>query len=172
LTAALASFNLAHVKAALIAGTTALLLVGAMLILEYFTANISPGPLLIDGALTEAQQEALTLTLDLVKLLMNWAIGIIAASAFFLKLTLEQGTAIHDIDLFLVCGVILLSVASLFLGHLVMDHSAQMLSLEQFPLTSARVRTFARYQYLAELAAIALFGFAIFQFFWKRRSKV
>jgi hypothetical protein len=147
------------------------LLVAGMVVLEDTTANISAGVYLREGKLKDAQKESLTVMLDLVKLLMSWAVAVIGASGFFLKLTVEKDVPIRKLDLALVFCIILLSVISLFLGHLVVDHSAQILALDQFPLTNDRVRTFGRYQYLAGLGSIALFGLHVFQFFWARTSR-
>ena len=139
-----------------------------MIVLEHYTANIPPGLYLSDGKLTNTQKESLTVMLDLVKLLMNWAVAVIGAAGFFLKLTVEKNVPVHKRDMVLVSCIILMSVASLFLGHLVIDKCAQMLALDQFPVNSPPVRTLARFQYLVGLGAITLFGFHVFQFFWLR----
>ena len=56
----------------------------------------------------------------------------------------------------------------LFFGHLVIDKSAELLSLDQYPVNNEIIRSLGRYQYLTGLGAIGLFGFHVFQFFLAR----
>jgi hypothetical protein len=145
----------------------AMLVIG-MLVLETHTANVAPGLALIDGKLSDARKESIAEMLSLVTLLMNWAVALIGACAFFLKFTFEDKRKIGKLDIGIIFFVIILSVASLFLGHLVIDQSSLILSLDQFPVNNARLRMLARYQYLVGLGSIAVFGFFIFQFYWPR----
>jgi hypothetical protein len=142
----------------------------AMLLFERSMANVDPGQYLRGGALSDAQQASLTTTLDLVTQLMNWSVAVIGATGFFLRLTIEKTVAVRRRDLLVVFAIIVLAVLSLFLGHLVIDHVAQALSLDQFPVHSEKVRTLGRYQYYAGLGSIALFGIHVFQFFWTRTN--
>jgi hypothetical protein len=146
------------------------MLVAGMIVLEEHTANVTPGLALDEGKLTEAQKESITEMLALVTLLMNWAVAVIGASGFFLKFSVEKSVGASRFDVGLVFCVILLSVASLFLGHLVIDQSSLILSLDQFPVNNERLRLLVRYQYLVGLGSIALFGFFVFQFYWPRAS--
>jgi hypothetical protein len=56
----------------------------------------------------------------------------------------------------------------LFFGHLMMDKTAEILSLDLDPTKSELIRRIGRFQYISGLGAIALFGFHVFQFFWAR----
>jgi hypothetical protein len=159
-----------HAKATAAAGLVLLGLVSLMLWFENRVSVNSPGVLLDGGALSEAQKQALTAMLDLVKLLTNWTIAVIGATGFFLKANVDKNLPITTFDLLLTFVIILLAILSLFLGHLVIDRTAEVLSLYQFPLNDARVRSLGRYQYLLGLAAISVFGLHIFQFFWARRT--
>lgn len=159
-----------YAKATSLAGTAIVVLVVAMVVFESRVSYVAPGIDLKDGKLTQAQSQSLAAALDLVKLLMNWALAVIGATGFFLKLNVEKDIPILKRDLVLAFVIILLSVGSLFLGHLVIDKSAEILALEQFPLNNEPLRRLGRYQYLAGLGAIALFGFHVFQFFWARAS--
>lgn len=150
-----------------------LVLVGLVSLMLWFETRVSvnsPGVLLEGGALSEAQKQALTAMLDLVKLLTNWTIAVVGATGFFLKANVDKNLPITTFDLLLTFVIILLAVLSLFLGHLVLDRTAEVLSLFQFPLNDARVRSLGRYQYLLGLGAISVFGLHIFQFFWARRT--
>lgn len=142
----------------------------AMIVFENAISGVTPGLYLKDGVLTEAQKQSLSAMLDLVKLLMNWAVAAIGAAAFFLKLGVEKNVPIRKRDLILTFCIILLSVISLFLGHLVIDKSSAILALDQSPVGNDRVRLLGRYQYLFCLSAIILFGFHTFQFFWARNE--
>lgn len=146
------------------------LVIYGMLLFERSMANVDPGPYLRGGTLSDAQQASLTTTLNLVTLLMNWAVAVIGATGFFLRLTVEKGLSIRRLNLLVIFAIIVSSVVSLFLGHLVIDHVALALSLDQFPVHSEKVRKLGRYQYYAGLCSIALFGFHIFQFFWTREN--
>jgi len=139
-----------------------------MIVFENRVSDVAAGLYLSDGKLTDAQKESLKVMLDLVTLLMNWAIAVIGATGFFLKLNVEKDIPIHMLDLILSFVIILLSIMSIFLGHLVIDKSAQILSLDQFPVNNEMVRRLGRFQYLTGLGAITLFGFHVFQFFWAR----
>src|SRR6266481_9234253 len=105
-------------QASSVAALAITLLVVGMVVFENRISEVAPGLYLKDGKLTETQKQSLTAMLDLVKLLMNWALGIIGATAFFLKLNAEKNVPIRMRDLILVFVIILLSVTSLFLGHL------------------------------------------------------
>lgn len=159
-----------HSRATLCAATVLVILIGGMLWIENLVSVNAPGVLLAEGALSEAQKQALTAMLDLVKLLTNWTIAVIGATGFFLKANVDKGLAITTFDLLLTFAIITLAILSLFLGHLVLDRTAEVLSAYQFPLNDPQVRSLGRYQYLLGLSAIAVFGLHIFQFFWARRT--
>jgi len=159
-----------HTKATITATSVLVVLVGLMLWIEARISVNNPGVLLPDGALSEAQKQSLTAMLDLVRLLTNWAIAVIGATGFFLKANIDKGLQIRTIDLLLTFAIITLAVLSLFLGHLVLDRTAEVLAVYQFPLNDARVRSLGRYQYLVGLSSISIFGLHIFQFFWARRT--
>lgn len=63
-----------------------------MLIFElHFQAG--SGSYLQDGKLSDTQATSIKVTLDLFQLLMTWALAIIGATGFFLKLNIEKGCA-------------------------------------------------------------------------------
>jgi hypothetical protein len=159
-----------HSRATILAGGVLFGLVAAMLWIESSHASLDAGVLLKDGVLSDAREQSLTATVDLVKLLTNWGIAVIAGTGFFLKANVDKGLSITSLDLILTFTIIVLAVMSLFLGHLVLDRIAQVLAVYQFPLNDARVRTLGRLQYLVGLGAITVFGLHIFQFFWARRT--
>lgn len=145
-----------------------LLILGAGMLLFELYSEPGAGPLLQNGKLTDAQAQAVKVMLDLLQLVMGWALAIIGATAFFLKLNIEKGFPLRQIDLFLSLAVIVASVLSLFFGHLAVNRTADLLAFEQFPVDNAGLRALGRYQYIAFFSAILLFGAHIFQFFWGR----
>jgi len=146
-------------------------MVVAMILYENAVAEANPNPYLSDGALSDAQAKSIDVRLDLAKILIAWAIAVIGATGFFLKLNVERGLPIRRIDLLISFAIVLLCVWSLFFGHLGIDKISQILALDQFPIRDRDVRQVLRHQYLAGLAAIGLFGFHLFQFFWARREE-
>jgi hypothetical protein len=153
-----------------IAGATLAIIVVAscMILFEYRVGNIGPGKYLEDGKLSDTSKASLQAMLDLLKLLMNWTIIVIGAAGFFLKLNVEKDIPLRRLDVILSFVVILLAVISLFFGHLVMDKTWEILSLDQDPTKSDLVRRIGRLQYITGLSAIVLFGLHVFQFFWTR----
>jgi hypothetical protein len=150
------------------AAILALIVLGVWMLFFELNSEIGAGRLLVNGQLSDAQSEATKVKLDLIQLLMNWALAIIGATAFFLKLHIEKGLALRQVDLFLSLSIILAAVLSLYFGHLAFDLTATLLALMQFPLANAGLKQLGRYQYLAFFAAVLLFGIHIFQFFWRR----
>ena len=158
-------YYLKGVGAALLA---IVVIVVMMIVYESHVANTSPGLYLEDGRLSDTQKEALRWMLDLVKLLISWAVAVIGATGFFLKLNTERNVPIRSLDLYFSFAIIIFAVISLFFGHLAMDKASELLSLDQYPLNNKILRSHGRFQYLTVLGATALFGFHVFQFFLAR----
>lgn len=159
-----------QIRPVLIGASAIIALTVAMIIIEQYTSTIAPAPYLKDGMLTETQKQSLAVMFDLIKLLMNLTIAVIGASAFFLRISVEKGILIRDRDLVLTFCIILLCILSLFLGHLVIHKSSEMLSLDQFPVSNETVRSLGRYQYVCALGAISIFGLHVLQFFYGRKA--
>ncbi|MFH1870707.1 MAG: hypothetical protein ABIK82_22900 [Pseudomonadota bacterium] len=157
-------------RALIFASISIVVIVLAMMAFENSLSGAVPAQYLKDGSLSETQKQSITITLDLVKLLMNWAVAVIGAAGFFLKISVEKGVPIRARDLVLTFCIMVLAVISLFLGHLVIDKSALLLSLDQFPVNSAVIRQLGRYQFIVGLSAISLFAFHVFQFVWARKT--
>ncbi len=136
--------SVTHNQAVTLAAVTLIALVSLMLWIESHVSINEPAVLLKDGVLSDAQEQALTAMLDLVKLLTNWTIAVIGATGFFLKANVDKGLSISTLDLVLTFVVITLAVLSLFLGHLVIDRTAETLSLYQFPLNDPKIRALGR----------------------------
>jgi len=152
-------------------GFFAIVLVAAgMIAFELNVSDLDAGIYLENGNLSDAQKESMSVMLELQTLLMNWSIVTIGAMGFFLKLNVEKNMRLRSLDLLLSFLVIILSVISLFFGHLVVDLSAELLSLDQFPVNDETIRNLGFYQYVTGLGAISLFGFHVFQFFSARIS--
>lgn len=160
--------NKSYLKATLGASLAIILAIIGLVVYENSVAGIGVGTYLENGTLTDTQTQSISITLDLIKTLMAWVAGVIGATAFFLKLNVEQKLSIHKTDLILSFTIIVISVVSLFFGHLAVDKIAASLSLDQYPMEDSQIRQIARLQYVVGLSAVALFGFHVFQFFWAR----
>lgn len=154
-------------RATALAGCVLLLLAVFMV---GFELNATPGVAIAlkAGQLADAQKEAIKVMLDLFQLLMSWAVALIGATAFFLKLHLEKSVELRQVDLYLSLAIICCCVLSLYFGHLAVNVTADLLGLFQFPLQDERLNTVGRCQYIAFFTAVMLFGLHIFQFFWIR----
>jgi hypothetical protein len=131
----------------------------------------NPNVYLEAGSLSDAQGKSIDVLLTLANTLIAWAIAVIGATGFFLKLNVERGLPVRRVDLLISFAIILLCVWSLFFGHLGIDKISHILALDQFPVRDRDVRQTLRFQYLSGLAAIGLFGFHVFQFFWARQEE-
>src|SRR5690242_9040419 len=112
----------------------ALVLLGVAMLFYELHWQAGPGKYLEGGTLSEAQKESIRVTLDLFQLLMTWALAVLGATGFFLKLNIEKGLRLRQIDLLLSLGIIIASVLSLYFGHLAVDRTAELLSLYQYPV--------------------------------------
>jgi hypothetical protein len=142
-----------------------------LILFEYFFATAMPGRALENGTLSNAQIKAIDTTMDLAKTFTTWAVAVIGATAFFLKLNFEKDVKITIIDLAYSSAIFLLCITSIAFWQIATDLTAQLLAAEQFPLESDRLHRLLRYEYVAGLAAICLFGVYVFHFFWARIRK-
>jgi|SRR5712671_268189 len=149
----------------------ALVLLGVLMLFYELHYQTSAGRYLEGGTLNDAQKESITVMLELFQLLMTWALAVIGATGFFLKLNVEKDLPLRQVDLFLSLGIVILAVLSLYFGHLGIDRTAELLSLSQYPVNNEGLHQIGRFQYLSFFAAVMLFGFHIFQFFWARVLK-
>ncbi len=125
----------------------------------------------LGGKLSDTQAESVHITLDLIQLIMTWTIAVIGASGFFLRLNIEKKNSLTQLDIVLTLAIIVVAVISLYFGHLAVDRTAGLLAVDQFPVGKAELRRLCQYQYLSFFAAVLLFGFHVFQFFWPVASK-
>jgi len=145
------------------------ILIAAALFAE-FQLDLSPGLALVDGKLSETQQKAIEIELDLCKTFIGWAIGVIGALAVLFKLNIEEKLKYSRADVIYASFIVVLGVVSIFFGHLGMDLSERALSSDLYPLTDPAVHWTLRLQYLAALIQIAFFGaFALRYFFHKAK---
>lgn len=143
-------------------------LAAALVVFELIFARVGIGPMLVGGSLTAAQAKSIDIVLDLSRLFMTWTIALIGGIAFFLKLNVEKGIPLRRLDLILAFAIILLSVLSVYFGHLALDSVAHVLAVSQSPLSSDVVRLSRVCQYMTALLAFGLFGVHVVQFYWPR----
>lgn len=150
-----------------VAFATALFAAGLVLF-ELFFAQALPGPALTDGALSAAQSKAIDTILDTAKTFTEWAVAVIGATAFFLKIGSDKDIKISRTDLAFASGIFLLCITSIAFWQMAMSLTADLLTVDQSPLTNDRWRRLFAYQYISGLAAICLFAVYVFQSFWMR----
>ncbi len=117
---------------------------------------------------SDSQAESLRLLQDLVKIFMNWSIGVIGATAFFFRLGIGNEIPLRRSDLAMFALTTLLAVGSLYFGHLVLDRSILILAVEQYPVQDSMVHDLRQYQYLTGLATIAMFAISVLNYFTRR----
>jgi hypothetical protein len=159
-----------HTKATIAAALVLALVALAMIVFEKQVSVDTPGILITNGVMSETQKQSLSAMLDLVKLMMNWALATVGAVGLLQKTYVEKGAPVNSLDLAFTFSIVIAAISSAFLGHLVIDRTAEVLALDQFPLNNPQVRLIGRAQYFFAMAAIGLFGLHMFQFFWARRA--
>ena len=149
----------------------ALILLGLLMLVYELYFQTSAGRYVEGGTLNDTQKESISVMLELFQLLMTWALAVIGATGFFLKLNVEKDLPLRQVNLSQSLGIVILAVLSLYFGHLGIDRTAELLSLSQYPVNNEGLHQIGRFQYLSFFSAVMLFGFHIFQFFWARVLK-
>ena len=133
---------------------------------ELALTTIGVGVALQDGALADNQSTAITLTVDLLKLLMNWTFAIMGGVGLFLKLRLETKIRLNAVDLALFFLTVLAAMSSLYFAQIDFDVMVRTLTLQQSPLGLA-LFTAVRWQFILLLVALLFFGSHLFQYCWR-----
>ena len=124
-------------------------------------------PKILEGELSSAQSKSIDTILDVSHLMIAWAVAIIGATAFLIRLIVEKHISAYRLDFCILFTVVLAAVVSLYFGHLGIYTVAEMLSLDQFPIGhKLSTEMFAR-QYALILVSTGLFGIHIVLFFWR-----
>lgn len=143
-------------------------IIACALATEYMFSEISPGLALVNGQLTQAQEKSIDVMLSLCDSFFTWAIAVIGGVAVLLKLNIEEKIEFARRDVLFASAIIFLAIASIFCGHLGIDLTKRALALQQFPVSIRSVHLSFRFQYLAALGAIALFGAFSIHFFLQK----
>jgi hypothetical protein len=118
------------------------------------------GPLLEDGALTDAQATAIDHITTLGTLMINWCVAILGGIAVSARTLLAPG----GVKQWLSGGAIALSfvacIVSIWLGMVVADLLIQLLTMEQVPTQNETLLLCRRWQYLSFVVALVFFVFA------------
>jgi len=138
---------------------------------EYLFSVVPPGLALPVGQLTQAQEKSIDVMLALCDSFFTWAIAVIGGVAVLLKLNIEEKIEFVRRDALFASAIIFLAVASIFCGHLGIDLTKRALALQQFPVSIRSVHLSFRFQYLAALGAIALFGAFAIHFFLQKAKQ-
>ena len=150
----------------IIAVSVLTILIVAAFLYELNLPDVGGGRL--QSEFSDSQAESLRLLQDLVKIFMNWSIGVIAATAFFFRLGIGNEIRLGLNDLAMFALTILLAVTSLYFGHLVLDRSILILAVEQNPVRDSIVHDLRLYQYLTGLATVAMFAISVLNYFLRR----
>ncbi len=144
------------------------IIIACALAAEFLFSVVPPGLAPAGGQLSPAQEKSIDVMLTLSDSFFTWAIATIGGVAVLLKLNIEEELRFARRDVLFASAIILLAVTSIFCGHIGVDLTKRALSLQQFPVTIDRFTASFRFQYLAALGAIALFGAFSIQFFLQK----
>lgn len=144
-----------------------LLALGALLLaFEYLAPPPAPG-VLLEGKLTQVQEKALDLTIDLTRLFMTWSIAVIGGVGYFLQRHKDASSPLTRAELLVVELIILVSVVSIFFGHLAITSLTESLALEVIALLEGPHALYETLQYLLFLVSLIAFGVFIHLTHWK-----
>lgn len=147
-----------------------IVLLAVMFAYDYRISRIEPG-LALEGVLTDVQKEAIRIALDSYTLIINWAVAVMGVTAFFLRANIEKQIPISKLDAIMSLMIFVLCVMSLYFGHVALELTADILSVDQFPLDSDQLRESGNFQYLFFMGGLVFFGFHVFQFLWRHRER-
>lgn len=137
--------------------------------IEWYGPVPKAGPAL-EGKLTETQKTAIGLIVDLARLFMGWSLAVIGGAGYFLKANIERDYPLSRVDLLLAEAVILVSVVSIFFGHLTINYIVTTLTLEVMNLNDLALASYIRVQYITFLLSLLLFGAYIHNTFSQRTN--
>jgi hypothetical protein len=116
----------------------------------------------LDGALTQTQEKAVDILLELMALLVTLALGIIGALSFFIR---ERAPVVgwqpYSIALIVVCG--LSAMLSIYFGHLVFSLLVEMLTFDILQIMTPSLVWSVRLQYLCILLSVVALLFFVFE---------
>jgi hypothetical protein len=136
----------------------------------YYFEHSIPAPGIgkaLNGTLSNVKEKQLDTVLDLSKLFINWGFGLIAANAFFLKSAVDSKIRLKGTDLFLLEAGIVLTLISIFFGHLTFTNVIQLLEVDQFSAGSKLVSPYVASQYWSLVAALVNTVLLVHNFFWR-----
>lgn len=155
----------------IIASAVLAILLAIFVAVEWYGPVPRPGSAL-EGKLTETQKSAIGLIVDLAKLFMGWSLAVIGGVGYFLKANFEKEYPLSRLNLFLCEAVILVSVVSIFYGHLTINFIVTMLTLDVLNLGDPTLASYIRVHYIAFLTSLLLFGAYIHNTFFQRINPV
>lgn len=150
-----------------IAAAILILVLTAFVLIELWGPAPVAGPAL-EGKLSDAQKTSSSLIIELAKLFMGWSVAVIGGAAYFLKTNIEKDYPLTRTDLLLAELIILVSVVSIFFGHLSINFIVKMLILDVLPLDDPTLLWYIRCQYLCFLLSLLTFGAYIHSTFMNR----
>ena len=101
---------------------------------------------------------------------MTWSLALIGGAGYFLKANIEKDYPLSRFDLFLAELVILISVISIFYGHLTINFIVTMLAVEILNLSDPALGMYIRVQYISFLLSLLTFGSYIHSTFFRRST--
>jgi hypothetical protein len=116
----------------------------------------------LDGALTQTQEKAVDILLELTALLVTLALGILGALSFFIRERAPvAGWHAYSVALIVVCG--LAALLSIYFGHLVFSLLVEMLTHDMLQIMTPSLVWSVRLQYLCILLSAVALLFFVFE---------
>jgi hypothetical protein len=143
-----------------------LLALGAFLVAFEYLAPPPPADTLLEGKLTQVQEKALDLIIDLTRLFMAWSIAVIGAVGYFLQMHRDTSSPLTRAQLLVVEFIILVSVVSIFFGHLTITSLTESLALDVLSLLEGPHALYETLQYLLFLVSLIAFGVFVHLTHW------
>lgn len=126
----------------------------------YFTVPV--GGTALDGKLDKVNEKTVDLLVDLAKLFITFAYGILGAIAFFVTKADEIPVYKTTAEFTTITGAATAAVSSIYWGHLLLTSIIEMLSNDFLDLRSPRIVWSVRLQYMSVLvAALLLVTYAV-----------
>ena len=114
-----------------------------------------------NGYLIPAQEKSIDITLDLSHLMIAWAVSVIGATAFLVRVIIEQRIPTYRSLLYGLFSIVLFSALSLYFGLIGFEKTARMLAVSQLPLEHTGVIKTFGYQYATVLISTFCFGLCV-----------
>jgi len=119
----------------------------------------------LNGKLSEAQAKAIDLLVDLTKLFITFALGVIGALAYAVKVRSEKIRIPSSYELSLLIVTAVSALASIYFGHLILTTLIEMLSNDFLTLLAPEIVRSVRAQHVCLLISVLGLLFFLYETF-------